>query len=166
MKTIFFIFALIGFAVFVWSLLELRVYGSLYFDRDHYCIEKYRKVQKATDAVSFLHNGALCYMGFLMMATPLSRLFGTALPTRMLITAAFAALCLDALVIVAAIRRYQLADVRNSIKTQWKTQKHVTKDINHEVNMYRASVRLTIKYPREIAWTSAGLLAVIAMTLL
>ena len=28
------------------------IQGSLYFDRDTYCIEKYRKVTKATDLVS------------------------------------------------------------------------------------------------------------------
>ena len=47
---------LLGISTLIYSFFELRVWGSLYFDRDTYCIEKYRKVTKATDLVSCVHN--------------------------------------------------------------------------------------------------------------
>ena len=34
---------LLGLSSLIYSFFEIRVWGSLYFDRDTYCVEKFRK---------------------------------------------------------------------------------------------------------------------------
>ena len=142
---------ILGLSFFVYSLLESSVYGQLYFDENYYCIEKFRKPKKAADAVSFLHNMAKAYFGALMIAVAVVRLAGKDVPyLGDVVLTGFALVCLDALVSQTVIRMYKMKELRDGIKHQWRTQKHVTPENNHEVNMYRGAVRLTMEYPKHI----------------
>ncbi len=58
---------LLGVSLLVYSLCELRVWGGLFFDRDIYCIEKFRATEKAADLVSCWHNVAKGVFGFLVI---------------------------------------------------------------------------------------------------
>ena len=141
----------LGLSFFVYSLLDASVYGQLYFDEDYHCIEKFRKPKKAADAVSFLHNMTKAFFGALMIAVAVVRLAGKEVPyLSNVVLVGFALVCLDALVSQVVIRHFGMKELRHGIKHQWKTQKHVTPENNHEVNMYRGAVRLTEKYPRYI----------------
>ena len=63
---------LLGISTLIYSFYELRVWGSLYFDRDIYCIEeKYRKVTKATDLVNCVHNMTKSVFGFTLIVAGL-----------------------------------------------------------------------------------------------
>jgi hypothetical protein len=140
-----------GLSFFVYSLLESSFYGQVYFDEDYHCIEKFRRPKKAADAVSFLHNMTKAYFGALMIAVAVMRLSGNDAPfLGSFVLAGFALVCLDALVSEAVIRHFRMKQLRDAIWRQWKTQKHVTPENDHEVNMYRGTVRLTMKYPRHI----------------
>ena len=62
----------LGLSTFIYSLFEIRVWGSLYFDRDTYCIEKFRKDTKTTDLVSCMHNMTKCVFGLTLMVAGLA----------------------------------------------------------------------------------------------
>lgn len=57
---------LLGLSMLIYSFFEIRVWGSLFFDRDTYCIEKYRKATKA-------HNITKCVFGFTLILAGLKR---------------------------------------------------------------------------------------------
>ena len=42
-----------------------------------------------------------------------------------------------------------MTTVRDDIMHQWKTQKHITKENNHEVNLYNGCKRVTVDYPKQ-----------------
>ena len=151
---------LLGISLLFYSLLESRVYGSLYFDRDHYCIERFRKAQKATDMASFCHNMAKGCFGFLLVAIGLTRLAARDVNLGGVFFTGFILTYLDAIVLEFTIRRYRLRETRDAIMRQWDSQKRVTAENDHEVNMYRAARRLTVTYPRHLVAMGLGLLII------
>ena len=64
---------LLGLSILIYSFLEIRVWGSLYIDRDIYCIEKFRKTTKATDLVSCMHNITKCVFGITLIVVGVER---------------------------------------------------------------------------------------------
>lgn len=143
---------LLGLSMLIYSFFEIRVYGSLYFDRDVYCIEKFRKSTKATDLVSCIHNIAKCAFGFTLIIVGLKRWMPESsyavVGASLLVS--FAILVLDVLVLEGVTRALRLKEIRTSIANQWHTQKHITPENNHEVNLYRGAVRVTQQYPKHI----------------
>ena len=123
---------LLGLSMLIYSFFEIRVYGSLYFDRDVYCIEKFRKSTKATDLVSCIHNIAKCAFGFTLIIVGLK---------RWMPESSYA--------------------VVGASANQWHTQKHITPENNHEVNLYRGAVRVTQQYPKHIVAMGACMLVLL-----
>lgn len=143
---------LLGLSMLIYSFFEIQTYGALYFDRDYYCIEKFRKSTKATDLVSCIHNIANCAFGFTLIIVGLKRWMPESsyavVGASLLVS--FAILVLDVLVLEGVTRALRLKEIRTSIANQWHTQKHITPENNHEVNLYRGAVRVTQQYPKHI----------------
>ena len=143
---------LVGLSTLVYSCFEIHVWGGLYFDRDSYCIEKFRKITKATDLVSCMHNITRCVFGFTMMLAGMRRWMpetslGLVYST---LTVCFAFLVLDILVVEGSTRACKLRELRFAIQQQWRVEKHISPEHNHEVNLYRGTVRVTQQYPKQI----------------
>ena len=143
---------LLGLSTLIYSYFEIRVWGSLYFDRDTYCIEKFRKATKATDLVSCLHNMTKCVFGVTLIVVGFNRLIpitntGTA-NTALIVS--YVTLVLDMVVVELLIHFSRLSELRSSIERQWHIEKHINQDHDHEVNLYRGIVRVTQRYPRHI----------------
>lgn len=150
---------LIGIYISLYSFFEIRVWSSLYFDRDYLCIEKFRKATKTTDLVSCMHNLTSFIFGFTMIVAGMKRWIpeSNSRLAYIFLIVCFALLVLDVLVVEVATRARGLKQVCEAIKTQWKTQKHVTPENNHEVNAYRGCVRVTQKYPKHIMAMGVGM---------
>ena len=54
------------------------------------------------------------------------------------------------LALEGATRMRGLKQLRSEIRNQWDKEKVVSKDHDHEVNMYRGTVRVTSDYPRHV----------------
>lgn len=151
---------LLGLSTLIYSFFEIRVWGSLYFDRDTYCIEKFRKDIKATDLVSCMHNMTKCVFGFTLMVVGLKRWMpesSLGIAYTLLIVC-FALLVLDILVVEGSIRTRKLRELRSSIEQQWNAEKRISPEHDHEVNLYRGTVRVTQKYPKHIIAMGAGMI--------
>lgn len=159
MNALLFIVALVGLSLLVYSLFEISVYGELYFDRDYYCIERFRKAQKATDLVSVLHNIAKGFFGFVLVYYAIVMLKSLEVNPKWILLTSFSLYCMDAMVSLFVVWKYSLKNQKESIMQQWKTQKRVTADNDHEVNMYRAAVRVT-KHPLQIIIMVSALLII------
>lgn len=133
----------------VYALFEIGVWGDLYFDRDYYCIEKYRSPQKRCDAISVFHNLSASFFGEVVAFTGTVILTGRRdIDLSPWYLGSLSALILDALILFLAVTRSGLPAIRDSIKMQWDTQKRVSDENDHEVNMYRGAVRVCSSYPR------------------
>ena len=143
---------LLGISTLIYSFLELRVWGGLYFDRDTYCIEKYRKVTKATDLVSCTHNMTKSVFGFTLIVAGLKRWMPVANIELAYIAfiVCFALLVLDVLVVEGLTRARKLRALRFAIEQQWHTEKRISPEHDHEVDLYRGIVRVTQKYPKHM----------------
>ena len=143
---------LLGLSMLVFSLFEIRVWGSLYFDRDTHCVEKYRKATRVTDLVSCIHNLTKCVFGFTLILTGMKTWMpasGMGMVHAVLVVS-FTVLVLDVLVVEGATRVRNLKEIRRSIEEQWRKERRVTPEHDHEVNLYRGTVRVTQLYPRHI----------------
>lgn len=143
---------LLGISTLVYSFFEIRVWGSLYFDRDYLCIERFRAQNKVTDLVSCIHNATKLVFGLVLVMAGLRRWmpvenWGLA-HTAALVS--FALLIVDVLTLEGATRLRGLRELRDEIKAQWKKEKRISKEHDHEVNMYRGTVRVTEQYPRHV----------------
>jgi len=143
---------LLGLSMIVHSFFEIRVYVSLYSDRDYHCIEKFRKSTKATDLVSLMHNISKFAFGFAMIVIGLRRWMpeSSFAVVRASLLVSFAVLAIDVLVLEGVTRAHGLNGIRTAIENQWRKQKHVTPENDHEVNLYRGTVRVTQQYPKHI----------------
>lgn len=153
---------LLGLSSLIYSFFEIRVWGSLYFDRDTYCVEKFRKDTKATDLISCMHNMTKCVFGFTLIVAGLKRwmpVSSLGLVYTLLIIC-FALLVLDILVIEGSTRARKLRELRSSIEQQWNTEKRISPEHDHEVNLYRGAVRVTRKYPKHIIAMGASMIFV------
>lgn len=148
-----------GLWVLVYSFCEIRVWGSLYFDRNYFCIERFRSAQKATDLLSCLHNAMLLLFGFLLVAVALRRCMpeNSVGFVRGLLPLSYALLLLDALAMECTVRLRGIRGIRDAIQAQWDAQKRVSPDNDHEVNMMRGAERVTRTYPRHVVIVGASL---------
>lgn len=151
---------LLGLSMLIYSFFEIRVWGSLYFDRDTYCIEKYRKATKATDLVSCMHNITKCVFGLTLILAGLKRWMpvsniGVAY-TALLVS--FALLILDVIVVEGTTQRRKFRELRSSIEQMWGKERRVTPEHDHEVNLYRGTVRVTQQYPKHILAMGVGMI--------
>ena len=149
---------LLGASLLVYSLCELRVWGGLLFDRDSYCIEKFRATEKAADLVSCWHNVAKGVFGLLVILAGLRPWLPDAGIVGRVFLASFALLATDMLAVEVVSRTRKLREVRVAIAQQWKAQKRISAEHNHEVNLYRDAGRLTQSYPKHIVAMGVGML--------
>ncbi len=143
---------LLGLSILIYSFLEIRVWGSLYIDRDTYCIEKFRKTTKATDLVSCMHNITKCVFGFTLIVVGVERWMtvpNTGIANTLLIVS-YVMLVLDMVVVELLTQTHRLRELRSSIERQWYNEKHITLEHDHEVNLFRGIERVTQRYPRHI----------------
>lgn len=154
---------LLGASLLVYSLCELRVWGGLFFDRDSYCIEKFRATEKAADLVSCWHNVAKGVFGFLVILAGLRPWLPDAGIVSRVFLVSFAMLAMDMLVVEVVSRTRKLREVRVAIAQQWKAQKHISAEHNHEVNLYRDAGRLTQSYPKHIVAMGVGMLLLLVI---
>ena len=157
---LYLLMTIMGLSLLVYSFFETSAYGSLYFDRDYHCIEKFRKAEKAADLAACCHNVAKGYFGLVLMLLGLARLFQREMLLDNMMVVAFVLTCLDVLVLEVTTRKYGLKDVKESILGQWRKQKRISAEHDHEVNMYRAARRLTVTYPRHLVAMGCGLLLI------
>lgn len=162
--TFYLILFFIGGFIFVTSMFNSGSYGALVFDRNYFCPEKYRKVQKATDIISIVHNVAVMAFGAFVMA--FSILHVTVLKgseynvnlVHSLYRISLILMVVDFVISIYLNYKHKMANVRDEIWNQWETQKVVTKDNDHEVNLYRGCKRITNTYPYQIASISIALM--------
>lgn len=143
---------ILGISVLVYSFFEIRVWGSLYFDRDYYCIERMRKQTKLADALSVLHNAVKLFFGITVIVTALRRWIpveNQAL-AHMVLLVSFGLLVVDILALEGFTRARGLRELRDGIRQQWKKEKRISADHDHEVNLYRGTVRVTETYPKHV----------------
>ena len=62
----------------------------------------------------------------------------------------FFSILFDIIVNGFVVFKYNLPKIREEIQNQWETQKVITQENDHEVNLYNAIKRLTKKYPTQI----------------
>ena len=154
------IIILLGISTLIYSFFEIRVWGSLYFDRDTFCIEKYRKMTKTTDLVSCMHNITKCVFGITLVIAGLRRWIPESNNDMVntIVVTSYALLILDVIIVEGSTRTRKLRDLRSSIEKQWRKEKRVTPEHDHEVNLYRGTVRVTQKYPKHIIAMGASLI--------
>lgn len=143
---------LLGLSTMIYSFFEIRVWGSLYFARDYHCIERLRKQTKLTDLVSCMHNVAKCMFGIVLLVAGLKRWipeenWGL---VQMLVIVSFALMVVDVLMLEGTTRAKSLRELRVSIQDQWHKEKRFGPEHDHEVNLYRGTVRVTQDYPKHI----------------
>ena len=152
MNILNFILFLIGGVIFISSMFNCGTYSALFFDRDYYCIEKFRTVQKATDLIGIIHwLACMMFAAFLMFYTVNNYKFNIE-NNNLIINVfwcSFGAVVLDMLVSGLLITKHKMTTVRDDIMHQWKTQKHITKENNHEVNLYNGCKHVTVDYPKQ-----------------
>lgn len=151
---------IIGLPVLLFSFGEIKVWGGLYFERDYRCVERLRRTTKSTDLVSLVHNVAKGSFGLVLVVAGLRRW----IPVEHLgvvYTVLVVSVCLlavDAALMEGVTRARGLKAVRDSLEKQWKGQKRLSPDHNHEVNLYRGTVRVTREYPKDILVMTAWML--------
>ena len=143
---------LLGISTLVYSFFEIQVWASLYFDRDYLCIERFRALNKVTDLVSCVHNATKLVFGLVLVIAGLRRWipaenWGLAHNVALV---SFGLLVVDVLVLEGVTRLRGLKELRDEIKAQWRKEKVISKEHDHEVNMYRGTVRVTEQYPKHV----------------
>ena len=143
---IYAIISIIGIGISLYAFLEVSVWGGLYFDRDYYCIEKYRKLQKQCDLISAFHNVVVSYFGILIAFTGLIiALNRDDVNLNPWFIVSFVFFVIDEIILYSC-RFTEINKVKVAIKHQWDTQKRVSSENDHEVNMYRGAVRVCDSY--------------------
>jgi hypothetical protein len=56
----------------------------------------------------------------------------------------------DILALEGFTRARGLRELRDGIRQQWKKEKRISADHDHEVNLYRGTVRVTETYPKHV----------------
>ena len=97
-----------------------------------------------------MHNITKCVFGVTLIVEGLKRWMpvsniGIANAAFMV---CFIMLILDILVVEGSTRARKLRELRSSIEQQWSKEKRVTPEHDHEVNLYRGTVRVTQQYPK------------------
>lgn len=140
---------MVGVGISLKALFEIGTWSDLYFDRDNYCIEKYRQPQKRCDAISALHNLFVSFFGIVIAYTGVVTMFGRKdVDLEPWFMGSMIGFIVDGVILFITATRSNIPCIRDQIKEQWKTQKRVTDENDHEVNMYRGAVRVCDNYPR------------------
>ena len=158
---------LLGVSTLAYSFLEARVWGCLYCDREAFCIEKYLRATRATDLVSCVHNVVKCAFGLILTLSglkPWMPLSSVGVVHSVLV-AFFALLVLDVLAVEGSSRVFGLRELRTAIERQWRSEKRVSAEHDHEVNAYRGAVRVTHRYPVQIIAMGVSLAAILILIL-
>ena len=70
----------------------------------------------------------------------------------------FALLILDVIVVECSTQRRMFRELRSSIEQMWGNERRVSPEHDHEVNLYRGTVRMTQQYPKHIIAMGAGMI--------
>lgn len=139
---------IVGVGISLYAFLEISVWGSLYFDRDYRCIEKYRKLQKRSDIISAIHNLFISYSGIVVVFAGVTLLFNRSdINLDWWFFIALVGLVIDRVILQLSIKKWGMLDIKNEIKNMWKKNKKASAENDHEVNMYRGAERICDKYP-------------------
>ena len=150
---LYYFLIVLGIFVFLYSIIEASIYSSLYFDRAIYCPEKFVIKEKASDIVSIIHYLVLVVFGVSCFLTGYNFIHAVdynILKNIVLICCGFSVV--DVLLMFFVDKKYEIKKTAENIQTQWKTQKKITDEHNHEVNMYRAAKRFE-KYKKQSVYS-------------
>ena len=161
------IIMIVGLGVLLYSSFEISVWGGLYFDRDYLCIERFRKKQKICDALSTLHNVIVSYVGLVLLFGGLiMALHHADIVFYPYLGVGLLLIGVDSLTLNIVSKLCGIDTELTSIKKQWDTQKRVSADNDHEVNMYQGAVRVSRNYLKHnVFYASAIGLASVAYVL-
>ena len=144
------LFILVGIFTLLRSSGQVYVYSMLYFDRDTYCVEKFRKDSKTSDIVQCVHNTVKAEYGITLILIGLTQWMGWTNVACTAIVVCFALLAVSILLAETFSAAYGYRNIIRSIKAQWKAQEHISPDHNHEVNLYRNLMFVTKNIPLEV----------------
>ena len=65
---------------------------------------------------------------------------------------------MDVLVVEGFTRARKLRELRSSIEQMWGKERRVASEHDHEVNLYRGTVRVTQQYPKHILAMGVGMI--------
>lgn len=141
---------IIGIFITTYSMFDAISWSNLYFDRDYYCPEEYRKTQKTTDILSVFHNIVMMTVGFGVIIFGLQNLTTifniekiNDLVFPLIITLCF----IDNILQIFISQRNKFEDIVNELAVKWKKEKRYSKSHNDEVNLYRGCKRIMWNYP-------------------
>ena len=146
---LYFIIFVIGLGIMSYAFFEVNAWSALYFERKYRCIERFRKPQQLCDAISTLHNLIVAYAGVAIGYAGTIMLFNKReVDLSLMLLISMIAIFVDEVVLYLVGKYSAVPDIKRKIKKQWDTQKRVSKDNDHEVNMYNGAVRITEKYTK------------------
>ena len=145
---IFFVLIFVGF----YAACEVYSFSELYFARDYYCLEKFRKKQKVTDLLSIFYNFFVMIFTIFFIIL-IAEIFGDMYYTLEDFNHKFywATLILGVLTTVTlevSKKKYSLAEEKENIHAQWDKEKVFNKEHDHEVNLYRGCKSVTESYTK------------------
>lgn len=149
----YFVILVIGIFIFFYSLFETYTWSCLYFDRNYYCSDKYRRLQKLTDLMSIYHNLVMMMFGIFIIIYGIQNLtsisdiddVNTFFYRWIILTCFF-----DNIFLIFLSIKYNLKDIIYGIETKWKKEKKFTKEHNDEVNLYKGCKRIFKIYPWQV----------------
>ena len=154
MEYVLFFFVLIaGVYLTIFKTVYVVGYMQLYQMEDYNCIQRFRKTKKTLDILASLYNASLAFLGidFLVVFT-LSMDYGQNHFMAVVINTIATLLLFSVLtVILFCDFHFKFSEQKDSILNQWKTQKSVTKDNDHEVRMYEMLRLIKDKAPWHLA---------------
>lgn len=145
---IFFVFIFVGF----YAACEVYSFSELYFARDYYCVEKFRKKQKVTDLLGIFYNFFVMIFTIFFII-----LIGEVFGNKYYIYEDFnykfywATLILGVLtafVLEFFKKKYSLVEEKENIHAQWDKEKVFNKEHDQEVNLYRGCKNVTESYTK------------------
>ena len=139
MEYVLFFFILItGGYLTIFKMVHVVGYIQLYQMEDYNCIPRFRKSKKVLDILASLYNAALVFLGIdLLVVFTFSMNYGqnhflavvvNTIATLFLFTVFTALIICDL--------HFKLSEQKMAIENQWKTQKCVSSDNDHEVRCY------------------------------
>ena len=153
----YFVILVIGIFIFSYSLFETYTWGCLCFDRNYYCPDKYRRLQKLTDLMGIYHNLVVMLFSVFIIIYGIQNLTTISdiddINTffyRLIILMCF----FDYILLMFLSYKHNLKDIIYGIETKWKKENKFTKEHNDEVNLYKGCKRIFIIYPWQLVLTT------------
>ena len=139
MEYVLFFFVLItGVYLTIFKMVYVVGYIQLYQMEDYTCIPRFRKIKKFLDLLASVYNASFVFLGIdLLVVSSLSMDYGqnhflavvvNTIATLFLFTVFTALIICDL--------HFKLSDQKLAIENQWKIQKCVSADNDHEVRCY------------------------------